>query len=808
MYLAIDAKEMAPHRYLTKFYGLSTDTKPTTDLANGSIFIEIDTSTAYFFDEENEEWLQAASSAVDPHVIADAVAAYLDAHPEAVTTVQDGAITYAKLDSSLKDSVDDVSNLKNEVNAIADMDSVTDHVTPTFTFTVSGGGITSNRISIKEGDTITYNRTAEANGKLYGTCSLHKYIGDDHTYISLTTPETFTADQDMDVQINASKNSTSDISLEDLCVLASPCYGGNVTVITEYDIVNAVKSLQSDIEGKQDILTFDNEPTENSTNPVKSGGVYNALVPLSELSGLVDSIADLEDQIINIDASTLTWGVAQSGTQVITEQVQIKNGSKVTYARTEEATGNLYSPIFVHSIINGVDSTYNLDTGYTYTFDSDCIMYLVGNKLSTSTKTYEEIAVLAKECFNGTLKKVQHIDIVDAVKTLQTEMDGVGDQIAEAVAPALGGNITITPEWTKKYYYNSSLEATYYNAESMMIGKVDISPYVNAVLTMTTYANGNAFCGFTDSNDDIIITWHQTSEASRVIPINAKYLYISYDTRVTFSCVITVKNASIGVAYLDYASGIKDYDSTRTYLIGDLCVNDGKLLHCINGTTGTFDAEDWQETTFIDEFGLRDYIRPIIKLKGLTWNARGDSITAGSNGPSYVPIVSALLGFDSYQNSGVGGAYYGSTFSGAVTDKDVTTVLAGTNDFGLSQGANTLTAFETAIRNSISDFKANNPGKRLYLITPIPRFDKTENELELTLLDYVEKMEEVCSELNVPCLNLYERCGITSNNYTVYLKATQGDLIHPNAYGAMRIAVEIARFVSEMEAIHRMISFA
>lgn len=38
------------------FVGLSTDVKPVEDVANGSIFIEIDTSTLYFFDLDNEEW--------------------------------------------------------------------------------------------------------------------------------------------------------------------------------------------------------------------------------------------------------------------------------------------------------------------------------------------------------------------------------------------------------------------------------------------------------------------------------------------------------------------------------------------------------------------------------------------------------------------------------------------------------------------------------------------------------------------------------------------------------------------------------
>lgn len=35
---------------------LSTDTKPTTGIANGSKLLEMDTSTLYVFDEENETW--------------------------------------------------------------------------------------------------------------------------------------------------------------------------------------------------------------------------------------------------------------------------------------------------------------------------------------------------------------------------------------------------------------------------------------------------------------------------------------------------------------------------------------------------------------------------------------------------------------------------------------------------------------------------------------------------------------------------------------------------------------------------------
>lgn len=39
------------------FFGLSTDTKPTgAEVANGSCFLEMDTSKIYFYDADGAEW--------------------------------------------------------------------------------------------------------------------------------------------------------------------------------------------------------------------------------------------------------------------------------------------------------------------------------------------------------------------------------------------------------------------------------------------------------------------------------------------------------------------------------------------------------------------------------------------------------------------------------------------------------------------------------------------------------------------------------------------------------------------------------
>lgn len=61
--------------------------------------------------------IKAMGSPSDEQV-AGAVGDWLDDHPEATTTVEDGAISYQKLDSSLKGSIDDVSDLKSAFEGV------------------------------------------------------------------------------------------------------------------------------------------------------------------------------------------------------------------------------------------------------------------------------------------------------------------------------------------------------------------------------------------------------------------------------------------------------------------------------------------------------------------------------------------------------------------------------------------------------------------------------------------------------------------------------------------------------------------
>ena len=60
------------------------------------------------------------------------------------------------------------------------------------------------------------------------------------------------------------------------------------THATKAFVNTAVSRVSDAVEQKQDKLTFDSTPTENSNNPVTSGGVYSAIEPIQEAVNNID----------------------------------------------------------------------------------------------------------------------------------------------------------------------------------------------------------------------------------------------------------------------------------------------------------------------------------------------------------------------------------------------------------------------------------------------------------------------------------------------------------------------------------------
>lgn len=71
--------------------------------------------------EQMERLIEAMGNIADPEVIGSAVDSWLDEHPEATTTVQDGSITAAKLAPAVAENVATVPDLKSALNETIDI---------------------------------------------------------------------------------------------------------------------------------------------------------------------------------------------------------------------------------------------------------------------------------------------------------------------------------------------------------------------------------------------------------------------------------------------------------------------------------------------------------------------------------------------------------------------------------------------------------------------------------------------------------------------------------------------------------------
>ena len=123
---------------------------------------------------------------------------------------------------------------------------------------------------------------------------------------------------------------------------------------TEYNLKDAdarsrLTTLESAMTGKQDTLTFDNAPTANSNNPVKSGGVYTAVgVWTSAVSCVVgDTTATISNASIHTTSSIRIYAQTSSGAVVGYTSIAVTEGQAVvTFAAALEEAASIKLQIF------------------------------------------------------------------------------------------------------------------------------------------------------------------------------------------------------------------------------------------------------------------------------------------------------------------------------------------------------------------------------------------------------------------------------------------------------------------------------
>ena len=193
-----------------------------------------------------------------------------------------------------------------------------------------------------------------------------------------------------------------------------------------------------------------------------------------------------------------------------------------------------------------------------------------------------------------------------------------------------------------------------------------------------------------------------------------------------------------------------------------------------------------------------DNTTPVIKnkydLKGKTWNALGDSITAGITSlTQYVDIIANNASMGASKNYGRGGTLISYTGDGysflerypSMNDNvDLITVMGGTNDclgsitIGNLNDTNN-TTFYGALNALIDGLNEKYPNGRIIFITPL-KFRSTSAANNTKLTPYAEAIKQACINKNVECIDMHAELTLDDGDYA--------DDTHPNDSGQQKMA--------------------
>lgn len=131
---------------------------------------------------------------------------------------------------------------------------------------------------------------------------------------------------------------------------------------------NLLKELQAEVNGKQNTLTFDSTPTENSTHPVTSGGVFNTLSDFIKVQKFTSATYTVDantskDVVINISQiSGYTPIVAIYKGNSVSNAIVVAMASAEVNANTTQVGFWLYNV-----------------AGVSYSFTAECFVIYVKN---------------------------------------------------------------------------------------------------------------------------------------------------------------------------------------------------------------------------------------------------------------------------------------------------------------------------------------------------------------------------------------------------------------------------------------------
>ncbi len=219
----------------------------------------------------------------------------------------------------------------------------------------SGGSYSWEKIGSTSVDLSAYSTTAQMN------TAIQNAVSGKQDRLTEQTTGTRVGDLSVKYGINADYGITVGTS-EDTMIVVVP--GSVRKGINGDNIFDTIASILTSVAAKQDTLTFDNTPTANSNNPVKSSGIKTAVdakqdtistvnVTVDNNTGTPSGSASVSGSTLSLNFQNLKGATGAQGPQGI-QGVQGVQGPKGDTGVTGDASSL--------AIIHGIDKTTSYQT--------------------------------------------------------------------------------------------------------------------------------------------------------------------------------------------------------------------------------------------------------------------------------------------------------------------------------------------------------------------------------------------------------------------------------------------------------------
>lgn len=710
----------------------------------------------------------AKKNAADPTVIEGAVSDWLDQHPEATTTVEDGAISYQKLDATLKGKADDVGNLKTQINnldeIVTDFVGVDLTVTPTWTTSKrlnESGGVVNSGDSFGYTDKITVIDADEQ--KAYGLNaasaftmpSLHFYnSSDEHIGYAY-------AMGDVDLKPYITQYNPAYIRISHYAASDRPFNGVSVKFKTMGDLESDVETLKT---------------------TVNAAVITSKRTPCNLLNGV--GVTLNRRWQANASASEITNGYT------LTDLIPVE--SNTLYAFVSDDTSGLGQSVYYAQF--AADKSIILQSGNGY---ADSVLTGENTKyvaISFGSDQSAKHPVFAEAPFTGELSEPEN-EITDTFKAVyidEVSFKGKNQQFENLLAPhrnsllkgkiITNGAITSNANWMVLKDYIPCKPSTDYN------GAITVQTIYNPVFSITWYTENGTYISTEQHANNTVFTSPATAAYFRIAAIQKTTSYP--DSEEDFNRTFFAEtNAAYGSPCIDPNPIFTDiYPASSLY-----------------GKTWAAFGDSITEKNVRSTINYHDYIRA---ETGIT------VINKGLGGAGYKcrwqneNNMFALA--DAFDFTGV----------------DVVTCMAGINDAWNDLSSNMgdaddaydteATAQNQSVMACFNHFLdvviASAPFAKIGIISPLPcwttqsstQYHFKPDDDTSVLAVFVEKCKIACKNRGIPYLDLFHASGLrpwdsTFNNAMFKCNASDSpDGLHPNHLGHKFFYPMVREFIKKL----------